>query len=151
MIVDRIENAATYAGMGKIWAEAFAILQAYDDAAFAKGKQVTASGIKINPSAYETKSPEGADPEAHKRYADIQFLLDGEEISYYCPAADFTRITKEYDPDKDVYFGAAADTVPVKLEAGNFAVFFPQDGHAPGCICGKAQTVRKAVLKVPLD
>jgi len=34
------------------------------------------------------------------------------------------------------------------LSQGSVAVFFPEDAHKPGCIWGKAQEVKKAVVKV---
>jgi hypothetical protein len=59
----------------------------------------------------------------------------------------FSRCANIMTPD-----GGPKDTLPpviVKLEPGNFAIFFPREGHAPCIACGENPApVRKVVLKL---
>jgi YhcH/YjgK/YiaL family protein len=86
--------------------------------------------------------------EAHRRYADVQFLIAGRETILWAPLADLT-VTQPYEASRDVEFFARPERfTPVRLAAGQFAVFFPDDGHAPGLEWGGPADVVKAVVKV---
>ena len=52
---------------------------------------------------------------------------------------------REYDPETDVELFNDTPSAWVDVEAGCFAVFFPEDAHAPGC--GKGE-FHKVVVKV---
>ncbi len=43
------------------------------------------------------------------------------------------------------------DVCALHLRPGFFAVFLPQDGHTAGVDWGESKTVRRNVIKVPLD
>jgi biofilm protein TabA len=86
--------------------------------------------------------------EAHHRYIDIQFLHSGEEFIGYAPLASLTA-ADEFNPKKDIgFFHEPAASTPCVLHAGDFAIFFPQDGHKPGCALRGPAAVRKIVLKI---
>ena len=45
-----------------------------------------------------------------------------------------------------------AETKPVELNPGEFAIFFPPDGaHAPGHSSDGERTIRKVVIKVKVE
>ena len=50
-------------------------------------------------------------------------------------------------PDGALY-GLIAEGVPVQVSAGQFTVFFPEDGHIPSCAWGDSTEVVKVVVKV---
>ena len=88
-------------------------------------------------------------PEAHKKYIDVQFWLDGEEL---CGNAPFVEGVPCVDAreDEDLYF---YEDFPeesfVRAKPGCFAVFFPNDAHRPGvCTENGPSTYRKVVVKV---
>lgn len=152
MIWDQIVNAEQYACLGPAWKVALKAMKAAGDDTFAKGKQVLEYGVKVIPSTYETKDPVGTQMEAHRVYADVMFLLEGEETIYCKPTAQLREITVDYNEEKDVLRAALDDDVTaIPLKPGSFVVFLPQDAHRPGCHpeTGR-QTVRKIVFKVPL-
>jgi YhcH/YjgK/YiaL family protein len=70
--------------------------------------------------------------ECHRKYIDIQFILSGDEIIGWAPA-DRMVITAAYEDDKDISFGTVekGQWTPVHLHAGQMAVLYPEDGHAP--------------------
>jgi YhcH/YjgK/YiaL family protein len=80
---------------------------------------------------------------------DIQFIVQGREVIQWAPLATLTEVTKPYDDAKDAaFFAAGAAMVPVRLAAGQFTIFFPDDSHAPCCVCDAPEPVTKVVVKV---
>ena len=99
--------------------------------------------------SYLTKPAAKAAFEAHQRYTDIQFIQSGTETILWTPLATLTQVTQPYVAEKDIAFYATpALTTAINLSAGDFAIFFPEDGHAPGLECGSSAIVRKVVIKV---
>ena len=76
-------------------------------------------------------------------------MVTGEEILGWVPRGRM-KITEAYDADKDICFGVAATgtMTPVNLQAGQLAVLYPEDGHAPRMAAGVPSTVMKIVVKV---
>ena len=90
------------------------------------------------------KTKEEAKLETHKKMIDIQIPLTSEETYGYTPLKDLPEA--EYNSDKDITkYEGLADTY-VTCKPGEFAIFFPQDGHAP-CITD-ASEIKKAIFKV---
>ena len=55
--------------------------------------------------------------------------------------------TAPYNPEKDITFFADKPTTYVDVQPGEFAIFFPEDGHAPGIAEGN---FRKVIVKVKI-
>jgi len=98
--------------------------------------------------------------EAHDRYIDIQYILQGRERMGWIPRTDALPVRMPYDSATDKVFYEAAQITNtiggtmIDVAAGQAVVFFPQDAHAPGLIAGgsaQPQAVKKAVFKVRID
>ena len=63
-------------------------------------------------------------------------------------AADLQEVTAPYDTVKDIAFFADKATSKINVQAGQFAIFFPEDGHQPGIAPGKEY--RKIIVKVKM-
>ena len=85
--------------------------------------------------------------EAHRRYIDIQYTMEGDEEIGWLPLADCGTAAVPYDDSRDIAFFAARPTSWLSVPTGSFAVFFPDDAHAP--LAGRGP-VKKAILKVAL-
>jgi biofilm protein TabA len=87
--------------------------------------------------------------EYHRKYIDIQYVLAGEEIIGWAPAAAMA-VSVEYHADRDICFGSVGkgEWSPVRLAAGQLAVFWPEDGHAPRLAAEAPALVRKIVVKI---
>jgi|SRR3989304_807630 len=87
--------------------------------------------------------------EYHKKYIDIQYVVSGEEVIGWAPADEIT-VTEAYDADKDICFGTVpkGKITPVYMRAGQVAVLYPEDGHAPRLAAGAPSHVLKVVVKV---
>jgi YhcH/YjgK/YiaL family protein len=87
--------------------------------------------------------------EAHRKYIDVQFLAAGAEIIGWAPLGRLA-VSEPYDADRDVCFGrvAAGGWTPALLLAGELAVLYPEDAHAPRLAAGGPGAVTKVVVKV---
>ena len=92
-------------------------------------------------------SESAAKMEAHRRFIDVQCLFDGVERIGWRPIDDCREIDVPYDEEKDIMFFRDRPTTFCTLRPGMFAVFFPEDVHAP--LIGEVM-IRKAVLKLPI-
>lgn len=86
--------------------------------------------------------------EAHNRYFDIQYVVEGEEQFGYAKRADLTE-EAPYDEANDiVFFREPEQAGTVLLKAGDCIVVAPEDAHKPRCQAGSACQVKKVVIKV---
>lgn len=88
--------------------------------------------------------------EVHRRYIDLQLILEGSEQMDWLPL----RLHEEAFPfstEKDIGFfeDASTETLPLRMLSGQFAVFFPEDAHKPLLRLHHSQ-VKKAVFKIPV-
>jgi biofilm protein TabA len=98
--------------------------------------------------SYETRHGEPKF-EAHRKYLDIQYVASGEEIVAWA-FIDRMVVDVAYDEAKDVCFGHVppADVTPVRVSAGQMAILYPSDAHAPKVAAGAPTAVKKIVVKV---
>jgi YhcH/YjgK/YiaL family protein len=123
------------------------------DALLPERVEIDGKAVYALVQAYET-IPAGAEVklEAHKRYIDIQYIVSGEEMMGWADVRALRQPTA-YNPDKDVFHGllAASEMTPVQVRAGQAAVFYPEDAHAPKLAVSTPTAVRKIVVKVQVD
>ena len=151
MIVDTLANAHLYHGVHPRLAAAFDYLRAFD-AATADGKvPVDEDRVYAQVQSYATKPAAEKKWESHRRYADIQFIVAGRERITHAHVSRLDGATP-YNDAKDVinYTGAAGGASTLVLEAGQWAIFLPDDGHQPGVAIEGSEDVRKVVMKVLL-
>ena len=146
MIYDRIENIETYSDISERLAKGLRLLQTTDFSALEAGKyEVDGKELFFMLQSYQSKEQNDR-PEAHKKYIDIQYLLEGEEQIGIGALSEMVEEVSA-NPEGDIWFYHGPVT-GFKMEKGNFAVFFPQDAHAPGIATGDPAPVRKVVVKV---
>lgn len=114
------------------------------------GKVELSGGAFALEQAYYTKARADGFFESHRRYIDVQVVVEGEEVMELIDLAHAT-VKQPYNPDRDllVYTDAAGSSL--RLRAGEAAVFFPADVHMPGLGAAREPVlVRKTVVKVPV-
>ena len=150
MVIDTLDHSSSYENLHPRFKAAFAFLKRPDIATVALGRtDIDGNSLYALVQEYETKPIQEGKLEAHKKYVDIQMILEGEEFMGYAPLGGQTA-TKPFDPDKDIGFfdGEAWFT---RFRKGMFAIFFPQDAHLPGRYTEKPSAVKKIVLKIQLS
>jgi YhcH/YjgK/YiaL family protein len=150
MIFDSIQNWKQYACLGSRFERAFRFLAESDPAAVACGKHDIVPGeVWVNIREYDVAEGGEAKLEAHRRFADIQYVFQGAEVVGWAVTGE-GEITDPYNPETDnVFF--KGDFERLQLSAGKFAVFFPGDAHAVRLAPPGGSFVKKAVAKVLLD
>ena len=100
---------------------------------------------------YDTKSPEVARYETHKKYIDVQIILKGEEEIRF-ETLDKLTSQVEYLPEKDIAFWNMTDEYDsVRLVAGELSIIFPEEPHAPSLSASaKGSHVVKLIAKILL-
>ena len=144
MIIDTLENLEQYASVNPRFAKAIEYLKSTDLNAQEPGKvELDGKDLVVNFSIAKGKTKEQAQLETHKNFIDIQIPLSCTEVKGYTPACNLPE--GEYNAEKDITFyeGLATDYLTVK--PGMFAIFFPEDAHAPGVT---PDGVRKVIVKV---
>jgi YhcH/YjgK/YiaL family protein len=152
MIIDRMNNAADYKYLGKNFATAFKWLASNDLESMAAGKiEIDGKNVYATVMENDPKLPSAGKWEAHKKYADIQFIIKGEEKIGYAHISRTTEVS--YDEVKDFILLSATGDYFVRLVSGDFAILFPQDGHLPGIAGSDGATakIKKIVVKVKLE
>ena len=100
----------------------------------------------------ETKDKSAILPEVHRKYLDVQYLHAGKERMGVTPDLGDNPIAQDYDAERDILFYTdVQNEVELIMRPGNFAVFFPEDIHRPGCADGQAAKIRKIVVKVAVS
>lgn len=151
MIIDRIENAKNYYCLGAEYEFGLKALEAYQADDFQTGRKDLNGRTYLVQLSYVTKPREASAFKAHRKYADIMYLLEGSENIFYKPTAELRNITKEYDEAGDALLADVDEDADMLLfTPGHFVIFMPQDAHCPGCDAGTAHSVRKVIAKVPV-
>lgn len=97
---------------------------------------------------YTTMPADDCKYEAHNRYFDIQYVVEGQEYFGYVKREGLTE-EAPYDEVNDlVFFKEPEQDGYVLLQTGDAAVVAPEDAHKPRCVAGVACRVRKIVVKV---
>ena len=149
MIADNLSRSDRYAFLSARFAAGFDFLKR-NPAALADGRyDIDGDHCFALVQSYTTKPPAQAAFEAHQNYADIQFIIAGEETLLWAPREKLGPVTKPYVPEKDIaFFAPPAQSTPLNLCAGELAIFFPEDGHAPCLQTAGPCAIRKVVIKV---
>ncbi len=150
MIADSLKNKETYRGLAPDLIAALDYCATVKAAGF-EVKTVELDGRKVYAmhQAYTSEGDAGHEYETHRRYIDVQYVLEGEETIRVADAA-LVKATKPYDGEKDFALFAAQEGTDVRLRAGDFAVLYPHDAHMPKLATGKPVAVKKIVVKVAL-
>ena len=147
MIIDKIENAHIYKNIGERISKSFEYIEVTDLKTMPAGKYlIDGENIFALVREYKTKSESQRKLEAHRKYIDVQYVISGEEFMGYVPLGN-QQILEPYKEENDIVF-FTGDKSFIKITAGMFAIFFPEDVHMPGISTGKISDVKKLVIKV---
>lgn len=142
--IDTVDmNAIGHVGVRR----AIEYARTHDMAALVAGRnEVDGDALFINACSYETRAFEDCRFEAHRRYIDVQMVLEGEErIDVQFVGA---LEAEPFDEEADNMFLDGEAAASVVMTPGTFVACFPDDGHKPGIAVNGPCSVKKAVFKV---
>ena len=151
MIFDRLENLPRYAGILPGADEIVKFLSGCAAAPQPGRYELNGDRLFVNVQEYRTKEFDPDKLEYHRKYIDIQLLFSGGESIFYSPT-DGRETAIEYSEQRDCGFKrlpAPEAGTEIRLAPGNFAVFFPEEGHIPGV--GDGGEAVKAVVKIAVE
>lgn len=151
MILDNINNFLKYARSSE------SSLLAYDFIMNFKKKELPVGRYELDGDRcyalvqeYETAPELEKDFESHRRYIDLQYIIEGCEEMYWQQTNSLEEKIP-YNEEADVAFYSGAVSCRFQVRADEFVVFYPQDGHKPGCCVQFPDKVRKIVIKMLID
>lgn len=149
MIIDTLTNAHKYIGLNPLFAKAFEFLEGKDLHNFEQGKFDISDDLKLIVNTGNGKTAEAslAKFECHDQNIDIQICVKGLETIAWKPREKCLSPNGDYNPEKDVRFFNDAPDMFFELTDNQFAIFYPEDVHAP--MIGEGE-IKKLVFKVKI-
>ena len=108
-------------------------------------------GVFVVEQVFTTKPRAEGFFESHRKYIDVQVVIEGEEVMELADASRM-KIRDAYNPERDlITYEDNGDASMLRVLAGDAAIFFPADVHMPTLrLRAQSVLVRKAVVKVPV-
>lgn len=150
MIIDTLSNASRYDSVHPLFAQAFEYIRSTDLSSIEDGKyEIDGDNLKaiVSNKKGMTAAESAAKFECHDKHIDIQLCISGVEKLGWKPRETCLEQRGEYNPQKDVVFYNDAPDMHFELRDGQFAIFYPEDVHAPMIGDG---LIKKMVIKVKL-
>ncbi len=89
--------------------------------------------------------------EAHKKYIDLQYIVNGIEKIRWAKLDKVDLIEERYSSGGDIAFYEGNAMFDFTLTKGTFLLLYPEDAHLPGLSAQKDINVRKIVFKIQVD
>jgi len=150
MIIDTLKNASKYFSVHPLFAKAFEYIGKTNLDTIEMGKyEIEGDNLKAIFSNKKgmTAAESVAKFECHDKHIDIQLCINGKEQIGWKPREKCVTPNGGYNPDKDVQLYNEQPDMYFQLTDGQFAIFFPEDVHAP--MIGDAE-IKKLVIKVKI-
>jgi YhcH/YjgK/YiaL family protein len=146
MIFSALSQSERYVALHPLFAKAFDYIRENDLFNKAPGRyNIIGEDLIAIVEQVPGKTKEMARLEAHRRYIDIQLVLDGIDEMGWKPIADCHNPVGEHSEEKDIRFFTDAPASWIATPPDHFCIFFPEDAHAP--LVSNSQ-VRKVIFKV---
>lgn len=125
-------------------------LKDFNPANYEDGRHELVDGLYVSIETYETKYRKDTKFESHEKYIDIQYMISGEELITVAPVSEL-EVCDPYNTEKDItFYKNCLLGNEYLLSTGTFLILMPGEGHMPCISLNGKQTIRKAVIKVPL-
>ncbi|SDW53534.1 YhcH/YjgK/YiaL family protein [Flavobacterium degerlachei] len=148
MIIDKIDNYSLYANLTERLAKGFEFIKNTDLVQIEPGTyEIDNKEVFAIVQEYDTKEIKDCVLEGHTKYIDIQYVIEGAELMGVTTKKNQKVVTSDLDKDYTFYEG---ETAYIRLKAGMFTVFFPDDLHRPCVQNGQSSRVKKVVVKVQI-
>jgi YhcH/YjgK/YiaL family protein len=146
LILARLEQADRYLALHPDFSAAMAFLRGQPLNRLPQGRIEIAGAMYAMLSRSPARHRSDARLEAHRKYTDIQYLIAGIEEMGWRSRSRCQQPQGQYDGEKDIEFFSDTPDSYLTVRPGEFAIFFPDDAHAPLIGTGG---VAKVVIKVP--
>ena len=146
MILDTLSNIDRYAALHPLFPRAIAFIRSTDLNSLAVGiHAIIEDQLFVIVEEAQGRSRAEAQLECHRRYIDIQLVLEGIDEMGWKPLADCHKPVSDYSAEQDIRFFNDTPATWIATPPGAFCIFFPEDAHAPLVSAGK---IRKLIFKI---
>jgi YhcH/YjgK/YiaL family protein len=150
MIIDTLSNAEKYFCLHPLFSKAFDHIKSIDLETIEPGNYEI-DGFQLRRLVFNkqgmTVAESAAKFECHNEHIDIQLCVKGSEQIGWRPRNTCFQPNGEFNTEKDFAFYKDTPDMYFKLIENQFAVFFPEDVHAP--MIGEG-IIKKLVIKVKI-
>jgi biofilm protein TabA len=149
MILSTLSQSSRYTALHPLFQHAFDYIRKTDLSALEPGRYpIVGDDLIAIVEQAQGKTKEVAKLEAHRKYIDIQLVLEGDEQMGWKPLADCLNPVSEHSEEKDIRFFHDAPASWIAVPPDHFCIFFPEDAHAPLVSSGQ---VSKVIFKVAVS
>jgi YhcH/YjgK/YiaL family protein len=149
MILDSLASLPKYIQLNVRFAKVLEFIRRVNLDMLPPGRhEIDGDAVYVSVVETELRKRNDALLEAHRRYIDVQVILEGTETMGWAPLATCSRVNKPYVEPSDIEFYEDDASSWIPVQSGQMAIFFPQDAHAP--LVGDGR-VRKLIFKVLVD
>ncbi|MHB0925457.1 MAG: YhcH/YjgK/YiaL family protein [Gallionellaceae bacterium] len=146
MILSTLSQSDRYAALHPLFPRVFEFIRDTDLLALAPGRYpIVGEHLFVIVENVAGRAREAAKLECHRRYIDIQLVLEGVDEMGWKALADCTQPVSDYSAEKDIRFFCDAPAIWIATPSNSFCIFFPEDAHAPLVSGGN---IRKAIFKI---
>ena len=142
MIKDYLKNAKIYYNLSENLKKGFEWLEKTNLKKLSDGKyEIEGNQVYASVQTYETK--DDANYESHRKYIDIQYMINGVEKVGVTDLAN-CKTCIEYDNERDLeFYTINSDEEYIELAEGQFIVLYPNDAHKPSITKNKKALLKK--------
>ncbi|HEX5363866.1 MAG TPA: YhcH/YjgK/YiaL family protein [Gallionella sp.] len=149
MILSSLSQSSRYAALHPLFTRAFDYIRDTDLMALKPGRHdIVGDDLFAIVEQVPGRTREAAQLEAHRRYIDIQLVLEGVDEMGWKPLADCHDPVSEHSAERDIRFFRDEPAAWIATPPGHFCIFFPEDAHAP---LVSSSTIRKVIFKVTVN
>ncbi len=149
--INKRSLAIQYFKNKKHWDQAFVFLKTVNLRNLPAGRQsLDGENLYINVDEYQTKNKNETCYESHRKYIDIQYIVEGEEL-IGLTTPDKLEVKEPYSEERDFAFYTGNEGEYLKATPKNFVVFFPEDAHRPTIKVNDNIQVKKIVVKLRIE
>ena len=133
---------------------AFEYLRNTDFSQLADGRHdIEGDRMFIKLMRYQSKPYAECKAETHEKYADLLYIVSGEELFRWCVLDESMEVSEPYNEERDItFYKELKDESVCRLGPDYFVLLGPSDVHRPyEEIPGEAQPIVKVVVKIRLD
>ncbi len=153
MIFDKMDNISDYFEELPLLKKVEEFVADFNHKKFADGTyEIDGKRVFAMVQSYRTKQQtQEMMFEAHKKYIDLQYVVNGMEKIRWAKLDKVDLVEERYSSGGDIAFYEGDAMFDFTLTKGTFLLLYPEDTHLPGLSAQKDINVRKIVFKIQVD
>jgi YhcH/YjgK/YiaL family protein len=149
MIFSNLSQSGRYTALHPLFQRAFDYIRNTELQALAPGRYpIVGDDLFAIVENMPGRTHGDAKLECHRKYIDIQLVLEGVDEMGWKTLADCLNPVSDYSAEKDIQFFHDMPATWIVTPPEHFCIFFPEDAHAPLVSNGG---IHKVIFKIAVD